>query len=205
MEESIRRIVKKHIPQPFGQQRKYAVLLPIIKIDNQLHILYEVRSNKISQPGETSFPGGHVEHGETYLEAALRETQEELNIPASTITIWGEINYIVTEWAIIHCFVGRLPDISLNEIDYNKSEVDRIFTIPIDYLINHPPIQRTLLSKTQWDDDFPFELITDDKDYQFRHARHPIRMYQLNKERLWGITANLTSHFIQLIDSNHHI
>lgn len=205
MDSLIRSRLENYRPEPYGQQRKYAVLLPLINRFGETHLLYEVRSQKISQPGESSFPGGHVEHEEEFLEAALRETEEELNIPASKIEIYGEIDYIVTEWAIIHCFVGRIHDTDFDEIQFNKNEVDHLFSLPLSFLMEQSPIHKVLMSKTQWDDDFPFELITNGRDYQFRHARHPIIMYQLEKERLWGITANLTCRFIQIINPDQQI
>ena len=35
-------------PGPMGQQRHYAVLLPLIEVDGDLHILYEIRASHIS-------------------------------------------------------------------------------------------------------------------------------------------------------------
>ena len=80
-------------PKPLGEKGRYAVLLPLIydvKTD-KYQILYQVRSEHISQPGEVSFPGGRVEDGETFQEAAIRETCEELNLIPDQIDIWGEI------------------------------------------------------------------------------------------------------------------
>ena len=55
-------------PKPLGEKGRYAVLLPLIydvKTD-KYQILYQVRSEHISQPGEVSFPGGRghrLRHG----------------------------------------------------------------------------------------------------------------------------------------------
>jgi len=50
----------------YDKIRNYAVLIPIIEVDGKDHILFEVRSQNITQPGEVSFPGGRVEMGETF-------------------------------------------------------------------------------------------------------------------------------------------
>lgn len=50
--------------------------------------MYEIRSQHVSQPGEVSFPGGRVEEGETYQQAAIRETVEELNIEPEQVHVW---------------------------------------------------------------------------------------------------------------------
>lgn len=54
-----------------------------------------MRSEHISQPGEISFPGGRVEDDETFQEADIRETCEELNLVPDQIDIWGEIDYLI--------------------------------------------------------------------------------------------------------------
>src|SRR5699024_7104932 len=63
--------------------RKAAVLLPLVEVDGETHILFEVRSNKMRrQPGDICFPGGRVEEfDETKLATAIRETSEELGVP----------------------------------------------------------------------------------------------------------------------------
>lgn len=116
-------------PKPLGEKRRYAVLLPLIydvKTD-KYQILYQVRSEHISQPGEVSFPGGRVEDGETFQEAAIRETCEELNLIPDQIDIWGEIDYLIHQGRTIHCFVGKINIENWEHIHPNE-EVDRLFT-----------------------------------------------------------------------------
>jgi hypothetical protein len=70
--------------------RKASVLIPLISIANEPHILFTQRSTIVgSHKGQISFPGGHVEEGESSLDAAIRETYEELGpmyIPSSSTT-----------------------------------------------------------------------------------------------------------------------
>lgn len=54
------------------------------------------RSMKVRAPGLLCFPGGHIEAGETFEEAILREMMEELSLPVrvrkhlwSSVTRWG--------------------------------------------------------------------------------------------------------------------
>lgn len=59
---------------------KAAVLVPLVQVDGEWHVLFEVRSLTMrKQPGDISFPGGKLDGGETAQEAALRETYEELD------------------------------------------------------------------------------------------------------------------------------
>ncbi len=70
----------------------FAVMLPLIQVENELHILFEVRSFDLeSQPGEVCFPGGKMEDFEHPSNTALRETMEELNLDQHQIKIIGEL------------------------------------------------------------------------------------------------------------------
>ena len=68
-------------------KRRNAVLIPLVEKEGELHILFEVRQAGIRQGGEICFPGGMIEEGETAEEAAVRETAEELLIPAEKIEV----------------------------------------------------------------------------------------------------------------------
>ena len=74
---------KNAIPYINGwkKMRRAAVILPLIEINNEIHLLFEVRSKKMkSQPGDICFPGGKIEENESPKSAALREASEELNL-----------------------------------------------------------------------------------------------------------------------------
>lgn len=62
-----------------------------------LHLIFEVRGRNLSQPGEVCFPGGRMEQGETPAECALRETEEELSIPAGEIQLLGTPDFICNQ------------------------------------------------------------------------------------------------------------
>ena len=125
--------VKNYQPQMYGKRKESAVLLPLIKVDGEYHVLYEVRSELVSQAGDSSFPGGKVEEGETFEHAAIRETMEELNIARENIVVHGEIDYIVSQHLIIRCFVGELVGLEVDDIKPNE-EVEKVYTVPLDYL-----------------------------------------------------------------------
>lgn len=93
-----------------------------------------MRSEHISQPGDISFPGGRVEDGETFQEAAIRETCEELNLVPNQIDIWGEIGYLIHQGRTIHCFVGKIKIENWEYIHPNE-EVYRLFTVEVDTLL----------------------------------------------------------------------
>ncbi len=201
MLEDIKKILAERKPMPIGEQRYFSVLLPLIRVEEELHVLYEVRGEHISQPGDTSFPGGAVEPGESFEETAIRETMEELNIKRDNITILGEMDYIMNERAIIHCYVGEIVGVDKDDIRFNK-EVQEIFTVPLQYFMDNRPTYYSSTVRLEHPDDFPFELIPNGKDYKFRIGVHSVPFYHLEDHRLWGFTANLTDRFINLLEQN---
>ena len=58
MPNQLEELLANYIPQPLGEKRCFSVLLPLVWSENQWQVLYQVRSESISQPGEVSFPGG---------------------------------------------------------------------------------------------------------------------------------------------------
>lgn len=200
MWSQIEEAILSHQPRPLGKQRYFAVLLPLVEVEGELHILYEVRGKNISQPGETSFPGGAVEKGETFEQAAVRETMEELNLRREQIRVIGEIDYIVSDFAVIHCFVGELMDVTVDEVRFNR-EVDKVFTVPVRYFQEHKPIYYASEVQYKHAKDFPFHLLPQGKSYKFRRGMHYIPFYELKENRLWGFTANLTDRFIEIVES----
>ncbi|MGX7091374.1 NUDIX hydrolase [Hutsoniella sourekii] len=199
MLRKIQELISQRPAEILGQQKHFAILLPLIDHEGQLQVLYEVRAPGISQAGETSFPGGAIEAGESPRQAAVRETCEELLIDPKQIQVFGEIDTLVSEWAIIHCFVAYLPDLDWQTMDYNREEVARLFAVPLSYFVNHEPEDHLIQFSQEAGDDFPYELIPGGDQYNFRQKKHLVKFYQWQDEVIWGFTANLTHHFSDLI------
>ncbi|KIK61588.1 hypothetical protein GYMLUDRAFT_567083 [Collybiopsis luxurians FD-317 M1] len=149
---------------------KAAVLIPLANVQNTPGILLEVRGKALrSHSGEVSFPGGRVDPTDASLvDAALRETREELGIEPVNIEILGsigppEIN--LRGNMIVHPVVGfvhadpatsrsssvpgddePLPSCDLTAIRKNISpvEVDAVFHLPLSSLISPPRLRSSL-------------------------------------------------------------
>lgn len=198
MLDKIKRIIENYEPQIYGEQKNAAVLLPLIQVDDEWHILYEVRSKIVSQSGDSSFPGGRVEAGETFKEAAIRETMEELNLKRNNIHVFGEIDYIVSQHVTIRCFVGELVDVKVSEIEPNV-EVERIYTVPLSYFLNTEPAYFSVNYDPIFDENFLKEQEDGESKYELTNFDHHIPYYDIDDHLLWGFTANLTSRFIEII------
>lgn len=182
----------------YAKITNYAVLIPIIKVEGKDHVLLEVRSQHIAQPGEVSFPGGRVEDGESFKDAAIRETMEELLLDRSDIEYMGYSSMILSSsYRHIKAFYGRINK-NIEEIKYNE-EVESIFCIDIDYLKENQPIMYSTPYKMDFPEDFPFEKIPNGRDYKFIMGSNEMYFYDTNPV-IWGLTAKLLKNFIGSLD-----
>src|SRR5699024_8465241 len=94
--------------------RKYAILVPLVYINDEIHLLFEVRSEHLrSQPGDICFPGGRMDKTDASPKAcALRETSEELGVLSTEIKQVVPLDYIVSESGrIIYPYVGYISNL----------------------------------------------------------------------------------------------
>lgn len=192
--------IVKHQPNTSGVRRQSSILIPLIERDGKLHLLYEKRALTLkSQPGEICFPGGALENVEHPMDAAIRETCEELQISESQIEIIGQIDSILTSFdMLIHCYVGLLH-CAFEDIVFSEDEVESIFTVPLDFLIEHTPKKYLIKSRFDLQDDFPFQSIPNGKDYNFKTMSYPVVFYEYQDYTIWGLTARMTEQFIKMI------
>ena len=121
----IEKFMENRTPGDIGKRKNCSVLIPLVEIDGKLHILYEQRSTKIkTQPGDVCFPGGVMEKGETPIECALRETEEEIGIPVDKIRVLGQFDSLFEIRNItMHTVIGVIEQESLAELHINPDEV----------------------------------------------------------------------------------
>lgn len=180
---------------------KSAVVLPLIENEGQLYILFEKRSMMLRhQPGEICFPGGGIELDDKGpMKAAIRETCEELGLQPTDINVICPLDIVVSPFtAIIYPYlaiIGSPEKIVLTD------EVEKIILIPLDYLKQNPPLINNLHISLQASDDFPFHLIPQGPNYPFKHSKYPQIFYQYNDTVVWGLTALILTHFLELLNN----
>ena len=185
-------------PRAIDVRNAYSVLIPLIKRDNEVHILFEKRALSLkNQPGEISFPGGGIERGENSRDAAIRETCEELLINKRDLAIIGKGDFLVNPYsAIIYSYVGIL-NIEFDAISPSKEEVESIFTIPLDFFkINKPKSYKTKINLIR-EDSFPYELIPNGRNYKWKRAEGEMDFYVYKDIVIWGFTAKMLRNFIK--------
>lgn len=196
--KNIKYKLKKIKPKPMDYDVSFAVLVPLIEIDGELNLIYEVRSNSITQPGEISFPGGRIEEDESPEEAAVRETSEELLINKSNIEIISELNYASSKsGAFVFTFLGLIKEVDAYEIDYNIDEVSEVFFAPLSFFLENPPEKYYMNYYPKADKDFPYHMVNNGEDYNWERIRYPVYFYKYYNYIIWGLTAKITYSFIK--------
>lgn len=186
--------------------KQYAVLLPLVDVDQEPHILFEVRSIKMrSQPGDVCFPGGRIDQSDfDEKHCAIRETSEELGINPSSIEDVIPLDYIVSDYGrIIYPFAGKLT--TLETLNINEAEVAEVFTVPLSFFLQTEPKKYKVNFTVAPEDDFPFELIHGGEDYDWRARKMDELFYEYEERVIWGLTAKIVTHFTNLIKQNNEI
>jgi 8-oxo-dGTP pyrophosphatase MutT (NUDIX family) len=186
----------------YKKMSKSAVLLPLIEKENELYILFEKRAQSLKrQPGEICFPGGGIESDDRNpMEAAIRETSEELGIDEEDIDVICPLDIVVSPFnAIIYPYLAVIN--KPEKIAHNNFEVEDIILIPMSFLNNHPPQVEYLKISLEPSEDYPFHLIPHGINYPFRASRYPQFFYKYEETVVWGLTALILTHFLELFNS----
>lgn len=196
----IKNKIKNKEPKPIDDDIRFSVLLPLIDIDGELHLIYEVRSKSIRQPGEISFPGGKIEENESPEYAAIRETCEELGMEESNIEVLAELDYATSKsGSFVYTFLGYIKNIDAYKINYSSDEVSELFFVPLSYFLENEPDQYYMNYYPKADNDFPYHMVNEGKNYNWERIRHPVYFYKYKDYIIWGLTAKITYSLIRKI------
>lgn len=189
-------------PGPMDIPAQYAVLVPLVEQEGELHLLYEVRAAALQhQPGEVCFPGGRMESGETPRECALRETWEELSIPERAIDILGPLDFICHRSGfVLYPILGRVNSQAAKNLIPNPDEVDETFLVPLSALRSMPREEYRYDLIPAPGPDFPYERLGIPKNYRWKNGTESFPVYCRQGNVIWGLTARITRHLLTLMD-----
>jgi 8-oxo-dGTP pyrophosphatase MutT (NUDIX family) len=162
-------------PFPSGPLREAAVLIlihPDADGAAQLTLIERAGGDHVHS-GQISLPGGAIEDGESVVEAAIREAQEEVNLDVAQagVTVIGELptsDVTVSGYRVhpVVAFAERAPVVAPDTV-----ETAAVFSAPLAAFI--PPA--------------PIEITTADRDgYRLRYGGYRIGIYHV-----WGATAGI--------------
>jgi 8-oxo-dGTP pyrophosphatase MutT (NUDIX family) len=117
--------------------RDAAVLIPVVDRGEEATVLLTKRTETLrSHSGQVAFPGGRIEPIDASAEdAALRETFEEIGLPASAVEVIGRMpDYVAgSGYRIVPVLGVVTPPFDLV---INEHEVDAAFEVPLGFLMN---------------------------------------------------------------------
>ena len=137
--------IREYFP---SQPRAAAVLVPIVDHSSGLTVLLTERASHLkNHPGQISFPGGRIEPSDGGpLEAALRESEEEIGLPREHVQVVGYLNpYLVISGFWITPVVAFVRPGFVLQAD--ASEVASTFEVPLTHILdaaNHQARERVL-------------------------------------------------------------
>lgn len=125
-----------------------AVLIPIVDHRERLTVLLTQRAADLkNHAGQISFPGGRIEQGDAGpLQAALRETEEEIGLERRFVDVVGYLpDHLIISGYRVTPVVGLVrPGFSLA---LDTTEVTETFEVPLGFMLdpaNHKARRRKL-------------------------------------------------------------
>ncbi|GAB6161692.1 NUDIX domain-containing protein [Desulfothermus naphthae] len=206
------------IPGIMGREKFFnaAVLIPLLEKGEEYFFLFEKRAYNIRQGGEISFPGGEFDptQDRSCVNAALRETEEEIGLSREKIEVIGRLDTFVSpRGLIIESFIGIL-NIDENDLHPDEREVEEIFTIPVSWFEKNPPekYRANVEVKPYFINEngekiftFPVDNLGLPPQYKdpWPSLDYDVFVFKNPYTIVWGITARLIVEFILKINPDY--
>ena len=122
---------------PLPGRRPAAVLVPLVAHDAGVTVILTQRTAHLTEhAAEVSFPGGRLEaEDEGPVDAALRETEEEIGLPRAMVEIVGRLDdYETGTGYMVTPIVGLIrPPLPLAPDPF---EVEEVFEVPLAFILD---------------------------------------------------------------------
>ncbi|MCP4591579.1 MAG: CoA pyrophosphatase [bacterium] len=169
---------------PAGYERNSVCLLLADRVETVLVAIEKPASEGYHWSGQVALAGGRIEADDPTAEhAARRELHEELGIPPEEVEVLGELGHFQTETSDhdLAVFVGRW--VHPGDVHADSREVARVLEIPLGDLVG--------LHTSRGYHGQPAGAFGEGLAYPIADAR------------IWGVTARILHHFVELLLDNH--
>lgn len=182
-----------------------AVLVLLMLINEEYHFVFQKRAANIRQAGEICFPGGKFDpaNDASFRDTAIRETVEELGVASDKLSIIGNLDTVVsTMGATVDAFLGILDLSSLDDLQINHHEVEKVFVIPVSFFEDNEPeaykvnitVHPSYVSQAGEEVTiFPAKELGLPERYTkpWGNVMGNVYVYRVKGVTIWGITARL--------------
>ncbi len=176
------KINKNLEPPQLLKPKNAAVMTLIYPVDNIPTLLFIERPvYDGAHSGQIAFPGGKIEKSDTsFLDAALRETQEEIGIERQHIKVVGPLSevYVLASNFMVYPFVGLLNEVPTLILE--EKEVANTLEIPLYRFFEKDIIKEKVIKNA-----LGFNLMAP--------------YYDLDGKVLWGATAMMVSELCAIL------
>jgi 8-oxo-dGTP pyrophosphatase MutT (NUDIX family) len=183
LRDRVAEILARRCPreETFPGYRRAAVLLPLYETPDGPHFVLTKRTELVpTHKGQISFPGGGFEDGDgDLLTTALRETEEEIGLHRSDVTVVGALDDTVTAVSahVVRPFVGFVPRPYPFRLD--AFEIERLVHVPL-----RPLVAPHCFREEIWERD---------------GRPHSVYFFEYDGQTIWGLTARILKQFVEVV------
>jgi len=170
---------RRRVVEP-GPLVRAAVLVPLVERGGP-HVIFAKRTDRVgTHRGQISFPGGTIDPAvPSPLDAALRESEEEVGLPRAAVEPLGALDdtetfatqFVITPWVgVVREPVVWRPD---------GEEIEEVIEVPFASLV-----ERANFRVEHWERD---------------GVVRPVYFYDWGGEVIWGATARIVKHYLDLV------
>jgi 8-oxo-dGTP pyrophosphatase MutT (NUDIX family) len=179
--DRITNALKSHSPRAITGDgyKPAAVLIPIQEKNDGDYLVLTQRADHLNHhSGQIAFPGGRVDDSDAdEMDAALRESHEEIGIHPRDVRVLGRLDQIDAAYGYrVTPFVGVIPP--QYEFRLNPAETAAVSSVPIAALLE------------------PANFVVND---YLSPRGQPSYHFYVNGWDVWGVTARILVQFLELV------
>ena len=172
-----------HPGPPEKDQFQSTSVIALFAINLEVELLFIQKADVKGYPwaNQMAFPGGHKDKADVSTkDTALRELAEEMGIDRKNVEVIGSLGHFQTiNNKDIEAWVGIWNQ--KEAIDYDRSEISRVFQIPLQYLID----------------------LHREKQFHRQTPNVMLLTYPFEDVLIWGVTAKILYHLIEVLLNNN--